>query len=52
MLMGSHDPQSEWMLRELGNRIVTFFGGSLDGLMRLGEGKADLRLGIAVMSNK
>ena len=40
VLAGSHDPLLDWALRESGIGIATFFDGSLDGLTRLGEGKA------------
>ena len=40
VLAGSHDPLLDWALRESGSGIATFFDGSLDGLTRLGEGKA------------
>ena len=40
VLAGSHDPLLEWAIRESGSGIATFFDGSLDGLSRVGEGKA------------
>lgn len=40
VLAGSHDPLLEWALRESGSEIATFFDGSMDGLARVGEGKA------------
>lgn len=40
VLAGSHDPLLDWALRESGGGIATFFDGSLDGLSRLGAGKA------------
>ena len=40
VLAGSHDPLLEWAIRESGSGIATFFDVSLDGLSRVGEGKA------------
>ena len=40
VLAGSHDPLLEWAIRESGSGITTFFDGSPDGLLRVGEGKA------------
>ena len=40
VLAGSHDPLLVWAIRESGSGITTFFDGSLDGLLRVGEGKA------------
>ena len=40
VLAGSHDPLLVWAIRESGSGIATFFDGSLDGLSRVGEGKA------------
>jgi len=37
---GSHDPLLDWALRESRCGIASFFDGSLDGLARLGEGRA------------
>jgi molybdate-binding protein len=40
VLAGSHDPLLEWALRQSGSELATFFDGSLDGLGRLGAGRA------------
>ena len=40
VLAGSHDPLLEWAIRESGSEIATFFGGSIDGLMRMTARKA------------
>ena len=40
VLAGSLDPLLDWDLRESGLGIAAFLNGSLDGLTRLGEGKA------------
>ncbi|MEE2688889.1 MAG: helix-turn-helix transcriptional regulator [Pseudomonadota bacterium] len=40
ILAGSHDPLLDWAIRESGCGIATLFDGSLDGLTRVGEGKA------------
>ena len=37
---GSHDPLLDWAIRESGSEIATFFGGSIDGLVRLTDRKA------------
>lgn len=34
---GSHDPLLDWALRESGGALATLYGGSLDGLERLGR---------------
>lgn len=34
---GSHDPLLDWALRESGSALATLYGGSLDGLERLGR---------------
>lgn len=40
VLAGSHDPLLEWAIRESGSEIATFFGGSIDGLVRMTARKA------------
>ena len=40
VLAGSHDPLLEWAIRESGSEIATFFGGSIDGLVRVTARKA------------
>ena len=40
VLAGSHDPLLDWAIRESGSEIATFFGGSIDGLVRLTDRKA------------
>ncbi len=40
VLAGSHDPLLEWALRESGSGIASFFDGSVDGLVRVREGRA------------
>lgn len=39
---GSHDPLLDWAIRESGSGLAVSFGGSLDGLRRLGRGEATL----------
>jgi putative molybdopterin biosynthesis protein len=40
VLAGSHDPLLEWALRQSVSELAIFFDGSLDGLARLGAGRA------------
>ena len=40
VLAGSHDPLLEWALRQSASELATFFDGSLDGLARIGAGRA------------
>ncbi len=40
VLAGSHDPLLEWALRQSASELAIFFDGSLDGLARLGAGRA------------
>lgn len=39
---GSHDPLLDWALREAETGLAVAFGGSLDGLRRLGKGEVAL----------
>jgi len=39
---GSHDPLLDWALREADTGLAVAFGGSLDGLRRLGKGEVML----------
>lgn len=39
---GSHDPLLDWALREAETGLAVAFGGSLDGLRRLGKGEVTL----------
>jgi excisionase family DNA binding protein len=39
---GSHDPLLDWALREADTGLAVAFGGSLDGLRRLGKGEVTL----------
>lgn len=40
IVTGSHDPLLEWSVRESGCELAVLFNGSLDGLQRFAQGKA------------